>query len=129
MALSAMPVLRELELHGVDYMSSAPARELAAASQPAFASLTMLAMSYDSWSHSAIDALQLWLQWALPAATQLRKLSVSGYVCADSAEGAFPFCDLSSCGPDLQRLCTCALACVLRANDCQLSQSCVTPWQ
>jgi len=77
-ALSAMPALAELELVGLDLMSSAPQQELAAAPQPVFARLTSLHMSHQGDSSLEATALYLWLQWALPAAPQLRKLSVRG---------------------------------------------------
>ena len=86
-ALSALPALRELELAGVHCLSSAPELELPAAPRPLFANLTSLSVSYEPYetesepesdSDSAATALYLWLRWALPAAPQLRKLSVSG---------------------------------------------------
>ncbi len=76
--LSAMPALAELELVGPSFLSAAPEQELAAAQQPAFACLTSLNMSSEGDSSSEATALYLWLRWALPAAPQLRKLSVSG---------------------------------------------------
>lgn len=77
--LSSMPALRALELHGVSYLSSDHTRELSAARRPAFARLTSLALSCDERSLAAqpAPALHQWLAWALPAATQLRKLSLS----------------------------------------------------
>ena len=87
-ALAAMPALRELELHGVDCLSSAPEQELPAAPQPAFSNLTSLSMSYETDSGSAATALYLWLCWALPTAPQLRKLSVSS--AGNPSNGIFP---------------------------------------
>ena len=77
-ALAAMPALIELELVGPSFLSAAPEQELAAAPQPAFARLTSLNMSYERDSSEEATALYLWLRWALLAAPQLRKLSVSG---------------------------------------------------
>ena len=86
-ALSALPALRELELAGVQALSAAPELELPAAPRPLFSNLTSLSMSYETYDteskpesdpDSAATALYLWLRWALPAAPQLRKLSVSG---------------------------------------------------
>ena len=88
-ALSAMPALIELELVGPSFLSAAPERELAAAPQPAFARLTSLSMSYERDSRSEATALYLWLRWAMPAAPQLRKLSVSGLE-TGSDQGLFP---------------------------------------
>ena len=90
--LAAMPALCELELHEVDCLSSAPVRELLAAPQSVFSSLTSLSMSLVTESHSAATALYLWLRWALPAAMQLRKLSVDGG--GGCIEGPFFLCCL-----------------------------------
>lgn len=80
-ALAAMPVLLELELHGVSCMSEPDAlkRELSSALQPAFASLTSLTMSgdEDAVCSKPGPALHAWLGWVLPAATQLRRLCLS----------------------------------------------------
>ncbi len=84
-ALSLMPALRELELHEVDCLGSAPGRELLADPRPVLSSLTSLSMSCETKSRAAATALYLWLRWALPAATQLRKLSVRGQ--GGAAEG------------------------------------------
>ena len=77
-AISTMPALRKLELDGVDCLSAAPEQDLSAAPQPALHSLTLLSMLCEMLSRSNAIALYLWLRWALPAATQLRKLSVTG---------------------------------------------------
>lgn len=77
-ALSAMPALRDLELLGVECASSAPEQELAAAPWPALSRLTSLSMSAKGNLESSTEARYLWLRWALPAAPQLRKLSVGG---------------------------------------------------
>ena len=79
-ALSGMPALAELELVGLDLMSSAPQQELAAAPQPAFARLTSLHMSHQGDSSLEATALYLWLQWALPG----RRSSAS---CLSAAAG------------------------------------------
>ncbi len=84
-----MPALTELELLGVEFMSAAPEQELAAASQPAFSRLTALTVSCEADFGAEAAALYLWLRWLLPAAPQLRKLSVSG-LDSSSAKGLFP---------------------------------------
>ena len=77
-ALTAMPALRELELHGVSYMSADHEQELSVATAAGIAT-PYVALSCDerSLSEEPAPVLYMWLAWALPAATQLRKLSVS----------------------------------------------------
>lgn len=107
--LTAMPALAELELHGVSYMSPTHERELCSARHLAFARLTSLVMSCNERSLTAqpVPALYLWLTWALPAATQLRKLSISCDVLEPWA-GNVPF-PLNLCEFLLLLLCACVL--------------------
>ena len=84
-----MPALRELELHGLERMSSDAERDLFVAPQPALTSLTSLSVSCETKSHDAARALYLWLRWMVPAAPQLRKLTVYGS--GDPYEGVLPF--------------------------------------
>jgi len=86
-ALAAMPALRELELNGVDCLSAAPEQELSAAARPALSALTSLSVSIEADSRFAATALYLWLRWALPAAVQLRKLSVMAPSARDPSQG------------------------------------------
>jgi len=98
-------------------MSAAPGQDLSLAPQPAFPHLTSLKMSHGGalLPSAPTPALYLWLSWALPAATQLRKLSISR---EDVFEGEDlrPF-HVVTCGT-AARLRSCPMACVFGPAQC-----------